>query len=165
MRALAVLTALAFAVLTLSGCGGSHKKLAQVRVNVGAAHSASVAQAVQVARASDRELSIFPATFGHRKCSIPRALGGIHARVEPLRGTCRTSFRNVIDAGRPKTIVSFTEWWSWPPCEPGEDCVVGGHRRRHSWMVTVRRPVTATQKPVVVATHEAGAPAPQAPRP
>jgi hypothetical protein len=162
MRALAVLTALA--VLVVSGCGGSHKKVVQLRVGAGAARSAFLARALQVARASNSELSIFPAASGHRKCSIPRALGGVHARVHPLRGTCRTSFRNTSDAGKPKTIVTFTERWLWPPCRPGEDCVTGGHRRRHSWLVTVER-AAATQKPAVVAAHETGASAPQAPKP
>src|SRR5690242_14982870 len=141
MRAAAVLTALA--VLAVSGCGGSHRKLGQVSGGAGAARSALLARALQAARASNRELSIFPATFGQRRCSIPQALGGVHARVEPLRGSCRTSFRNTSDAGTPKTIVTFTERWLWPPCGPGEDCVVGGHRRRHSWLVTVERPATA----------------------
>jgi hypothetical protein len=163
VRALVVLTALT--VLAVAGCGGSHKKLVHVRVGAGAARSAFLVRALQVARASNRELSIFPATFGRRKCSIPRALGGVHAGVEPLRGTCRTGFQYTGDDGKPRTIVTFTERWAWPPCQRGEDCVAGGHHRRHSWMVTVERPATATRKPVVVATRETGAPAPQAPRP
>jgi hypothetical protein len=162
MRALAVLTALA--VLAVSGCDGSHKKLVQVRGGAAAARSAFLARALQIARASNSELSIFPAFPGRRKCSIPRPPGGVHARVKP-RGTCRTSFRNTIDAGKQRMIVTFTERWLWPPCQPGEDCVVGGHHRRHSWMVTVKRPETPTQQPAVVATHETGAPAPQAPKP
>jgi hypothetical protein len=159
MRALKTPVVLAAAALAISGCGGSHKKLAHGKIGGGADRSAFLHRALRLARASNSELSIFPASYSRRNCSIPRTVGGIHKPLRPLSGTCRTRFESSIDARPPRTLVIFTERWKWPPCRLQDDCVAA-HLRRHTWLVTVQRAPAR-----VLATHETGAPAPQAPKP
>jgi hypothetical protein len=161
MRAVKAAAVLAVAALAVAGCGDSHKKVA----HSGPSRAAFLRRALQVARASNSELANFPPGYGHGECSIPRALGGIHASVAPLRGTCRTRWETAIDSHEPKAVVIFTERWRWPPCLPGEDCVAGGRLLRHAWTVTVERPVAAGQRPSILATQQTGAQAPQAPKP
>jgi hypothetical protein len=161
MRALKTAAVLTIAALAVAGCGSSHKKL----VHGGPGRSPFLRRALQLARASDSELRIFPAGYSQGKCSIPRAAGGIHAPAKPLSGTCRTRWETTIDSREPSALVIFTERWRWPPCLPGEDCLAGGRLRSHTWMVTVKRPVTAAQRPLVLSIHQTGAQAPQASKP
>jgi hypothetical protein len=111
----------------------------------------------QAARASNRYFSIFPATPGKRRCSIPDGAPS----TKPLRGTCQTVVRP-RPTQEPSVSVTFTESWIRLECAPDLDVACAHPHAHHTWQViegeTIEKPGT---KPRIYATHSSGATAPQ----
>ena len=157
-------------VLALTACAGSSAgQQLQADRGAGAARIALLHE-VRAARASDPELSIFPVSIHARsRCSIPVAyVGFITSKPPPLHGICQTRIHSAQNRHEPLTVVVFSETWHWPPrCPPGDYCPFTSARSMrffHRWTVWVEPPTTLRQKPAVLATHQRGNVAPQAPK-
>ena len=157
--------------LALTACAGSSTSQAQRSETGAGAGRIALLREVRAARASDPELSIFPvSTRGRSSCLIPVAVGGVHSvSPPPFHGTCQTSVHVAHNRHEPLTLVVFSEKWRWPTfrCPPGAYCPVELPRPKpfHSWIVWVKPPTSLGQEPVILATHQRGTAAPQAPKP
>jgi hypothetical protein len=169
MRGATAAAVVGVAVLALTACAGSSAGQ-QRQAERGGAARIGLLHEVRAARASDPELSIFPVSIGGRSlCSIPIAyVGFITSKPPPLHGICQTRVHSARNRHEPLTVVVFSETWHWPPrCPPGDYCPIMSARPMrlsHRWTVWVEPPTTLGQKPVVLATHQRGNVAPQAPK-
>ena len=170
MRGLVAAVAVA-GVLTLAACGSSSIGHGPpIRRGAGAARLASLLHDVRAARSSNYMLSIFPVTIdGHRKCSFANIPGPTSPALPPLHGLCWTKIEPARNRHEPLEIVTFTERLHWPgrPCQRGAECLLAtlsGRRQFSSWIVWVKPPTSAGQKPRVVAMHQRGWYPPQAPK-
>ena len=113
-----------------------------------------IGHAVQVARASDRYLSIFPAEPGNRRCAIPDGAPGTKA----FRGKCSTSLSSVVSHG-PSTIVTFTERWGQPASCPANGYCLVPFKHHATWKVSLV--ASPPRRLHVLATGLSGATPPQ----
>jgi len=154
--------------LALTACAGSSTSPPQRAARSAGAARTELLHAVRAARASDTQLSIFPASIrGTRSCSIPVVLGGLSTSTPPpLHGTCQARAHFARNRHEPLTVVVFSETWHWRRGRCKLGCPVQMPRPKpfHSWIVWVKPPMTLGEKPVVLATHQRGNVAPQAPK-
>jgi hypothetical protein len=114
-----------------------------------------VQEEAQLARASNRVFSIFPAAPGKQACVIP---DGSPTR-KAISGRCTTTVHPNDRTHEPEAIVTFTETWpSSRPCPVMTACL-----GRHTWKVI--EGTTAFAKPGaklrLLATRSSGMRAPQ----
>ena len=128
MRALATTAAVIASALAVCGCGSSHPTPTTRASSGGGTPTTDIARNLiswtQVARASNRHFSIFPALPGKTHCAIPA--GGVHLKPLVLHGTCQTSVRR-RPTQEPSLSVTFTETWRRAACAPDLD-VACSHR-------------------------------------
>jgi hypothetical protein len=158
--------------VTLTACAGSSTSPRQRAARTAGATNIALLREVRAARASSPQLSIFPVSIrGRKRCAIPLVLGGLSTSTPPsLHGTCQTRVHLARNTHEPLTIVVFSETWHWRRgrCMPGCPVLMPRHdpfpKPFHSWIVWVKPPMILGEKPVVLATHQRGNAAPQAPK-
>ncbi len=163
MRAFPTAVAVIAGALAVSGCGSSHPKpTTQTDSSGGGTLTAGIADnyvndMAQVARASNRDFSIFPAVPGKRRCSIP--VGAPSSK--PFHGMCQTIVRS-RPTHEPSVNVTFTETWRRLECAPDLDVACSHPLAHHTWQLIEGEPIMEVgTKPRIYASHSSGATAPQ----
>jgi hypothetical protein len=160
MRQAATAVVVIASVLAASGCASSGKKpTTSVRQTaLGSAEASTLTRhEVQVARASDRHLSIFPAVPGKRRCSFPE--GGTRITRHVIHAMCSTSIRLRHTYGEPSWIVTMTERWGHVGSCPANGYCLVPFKRHATWRVIEGETPTNTIR--VLTTRISGAIPPQ----